>query len=470
MSKNNQEIEPSQIKERSLKNMSFDELEEFMDEPDDDLTEEMIQEILDEIDEDMYLDEFREEEMTPSNSSSYRCVSESMEDALIKDYIIKVWRTELKSSAMKFTKLLALNPTSMLISFPRYSKSSDLGVYSVNEQILLLSVEYDQGNYEVTLSIVHRNNCGENAYDYVIQISGMTTSSNKPALLYKTLLSESVSSSSFSNKTLQYELSGKSSNDRPYIEKFEEYNAPDIPLSKIFLPENKKKEIERFIYSVENYSKDKINLRYLLNGNPGTGKTQIIRSVISALKGKATLIISQGSNFPMRDMFKFCKFFSPVVLIIDDVDFVAGSRGSQYDRGQLGTFLQYLDGFLPESLFILGATNDKLLIDEAASRPGRFDMILDVTEIQQENYIDLIRRETKDKDILRLFTPEILSKMTSRKVTGAFIVSLVKQLTSRKKMNGSLSYDEFTDFFELQHRGFYSKNDEPQLGFVGFGR
>lgn len=469
MSKKNQEIDPNKSKKRSLKNMSNDELLDFMDEPDDDLTDEMMEEILQEINE-KEAEEAMRNEMNSSNKHSYRYVTGAMEDALIKDYIIKLWRGELKSTEIKITKLLALNVATMFLSSPRYSKSTTLGMYSVNESVLILSLEYESNNYEVTFSIEHRNDCRSISYNYIIQISGISNNSNKPIFVHKSMLKEAMTASSFNGKTLQFDLSGDLNDDTPYIERFEEYKASDISLSNIYLPEDKKKEVQRFIYSVENYSKDKINLRYLLNGDPGTGKTQIIRSVITALRGKATIIISQGSNFPMKDMFKFCKYFSPVVLVIDDVDFVAGSRGSQYDRGQLGTFLQYLDGFLPESLFILGATNDKLLIDEAASRPGRFDMILDVTEIQQKNYIDLIRRETKDKDILKLFTPEILSKMTSRKVTGAFIVSLVKQLTSRKKMNGSVTFEEFSNFFELQHRGFYSKNTEAQLGFVGFGR
>lgn len=390
------------------------------------------------------------------------------EDTLLKNYIIKVWKRELKNPVLQFTRFVCLQ-TTMFSSHPNYTRSTELDMYLTVDPILQLSVIYENKHYEVCFVVVRDTDVRSNEYYYEMKITGMSKDADKPSHIYNLLLSAAVSTSSFSRKALQFDLSEESTHENSFMEKFKEYEASEISLSNIFLPENKKEEIERFIYAVENYSTDKINLRYLLNGDPGTGKTQIIRSIISALKGKATIIVSQGSNFPMKAMFRFCKYFSPVVLIVDDIDFVAGARGSAFDRGDLGTFLQHLDGFLPESLFILGATNDKKLIDEAASRPGRFDMILDVAEIQKENYLDLIRRETLDEEIIEFFTLPILSKMTSRKVTGAFIVSLIKQLTSRKKMKGNLSHSEFSNFFDLQHKGFYAKNSEPQLEFVGFG-
>jgi len=85
-------------------------------------------------------------------------------------------------------------------------------------------------------------------------------------------------------------------------------------------------------------------------------------------------------------------------LVIDDIDFLVANREDTFDKKSLGTFLQYLDGFIQQNLFILASTNDKKLVDTAASRPGRFDLIIDMSEINSDNYFSLIYRETTDPE------------------------------------------------------------------------
>jgi SpoVK/Ycf46/Vps4 family AAA+-type ATPase len=171
-------------------------------------------------------------------------------------------------------------------------------------------------------------------------------------------------------------------------------------IQEIYIPSDKVQNIERFIYAIENYEKDRINLRFLLNGPPGTGKTQIIRSILSVIKGKATALITQGGNFPLNDVFEFCSLFEPVLLVIADFDFLITERKEVFNKNKLGAFLQYLDGVEHNNIFLLTSTNDKTLVDEAAARPGRFDLILDIGEIESKNYLALIKRESNDQDII----------------------------------------------------------------------
>jgi len=127
-----------------------------------------------------------------------------------------------------------------------------------------------------------------------------------------------------------------------------------------------------------------------------------------------------------------------------------------------------LDGFIPNNIFILAATNDKKLVDEAAARPGRFDLILDIGEIEVDNYISLIKRETDDNNILELFSPQILNKMEDKKVSGAFIVNLVKQLKTIRVSGHSVDYEIFADLFNQLYKGFYDYNDYSFNKTVGF--
>lgn len=134
----------------------------------------------------------------------------------------------------------------------------------------------------------------------------------------------------------------------------------------------------------------------------------------------------------------------------------------------MGTFLQYLDGFIPQNLFIIASTNDKKLVDAAASRPGRFDLIIDMSEISAENYLALIYRETDEPEIINLFNNEIMDTFKSKNVTGAFIVSLIRQLISLKKMKGSIVEQDLKNYFNIIHRGYYSSNAINYNEAIGF--
>ena len=93
---------------------------------------------------------------------------------------------------------------------------------------------------------------------------------------------------------------------------------------------------------------------------------------------------------------------------------------------------------------------------------------MDLGEIDYENYGKLINRETDDEDIIKFFDEEFLLLLESKKVTGAYIVSLIKQLKSAKKLKRNLDISDFNDYFNLTHKGFYNNNFENNGNGVGF--
>jgi SpoVK/Ycf46/Vps4 family AAA+-type ATPase len=141
-----------------------------------------------------------------------------------------------------------------------------------------------------------------------------------------------------------------------------------------------------------------------------------------------------------------------------------------FDRESLGDFLQQLDGFDKNNVFLLCTTNDKELIDNAASRPGRFDLVLDFGKINKANYIDIIKTNCKDENIIKLFTDELLDKLKKKKVTGAFIVNLIKQLDIQHKLDPEFDLNEYIkDFMKISYNGFYEKyKEEDSLVEFGF--
>jgi cell division protease FtsH len=239
-------------------------------------------------------------------------------------------------------------------------------------------------------------------------------------------------------------------------------------LQNIFIKEDIMRDIERFIYTFKNFGELQTPLRFLLSGKPGLGKTEIIRAVISECSESGLVIIPKNMNGADRLIFEFAGLFTPTLVCLDDIDLVYGKREGMYGSHHLNSFLTMLDGILQNKFFLIATTNDKSLVDIAASRPGRFDEIIDFGEFDQKFYRDLICRQTNNEDIVRLFDEEVFAYMESKKVTGAFIVNLVKQLQIMTKMNPLFSKVDLNNYINRTYKGFYKSqlDDKKNFGFT----
>lgn len=132
----------------------------------------------------------------------------------------------------------------------------------------------------------------------------------------------------------------------------------------------------------------------LLFGPPGVGKSLICRCLanslsINFLKIVGSQIVSKyigESAKTIRDMFQYARLHQPCLLMIDEVDSIAGKRGggsSASDREVGRCLLQLLtemDGFteLDEGVKIIMCTNRPDFLDEALLRPGRCDVKIEI--------------------------------------------------------------------------------------------
>jgi AAA+ superfamily predicted ATPase len=239
-------------------------------------------------------------------------------------------------------------------------------------------------------------------------------------------------------------------------------------LDDVFLPDEIRRQLDLFNSALSSFDRLRTPLRYLFSGKPGTGKTKIIRALANACKGKATFLFSNGAEQRVDELFEVASIFSPVVLCIDDIDMLTGSRQEgQYNR-QLATFLQRLDGFTKGDQFLLATTNDKTLVDLAASRPGRFDRILDVSFIEPVHYLSLVRSKTCNERVVDQFDDEILGLLSKKRASGAFLATLVKHLELIFTFDPTrLNRQYVVSTIEGSLEGFYEENRDgrPEIGF-----
>ncbi|MFA5010531.1 MAG: ATP-binding protein [Ignavibacteria bacterium] len=243
---------------------------------------------------------------------------------------------------------------------------------------------------------------------------------------------------------------------------------PSSNINNVFINENIKIDISRFIHTFKNYHQYNFPLRYLLSGRPGLGKTEVIRSVIEECSKYGTVIIPKKMEGAEWLMFDFAKLFKPAIICIDDIDLLFGKREEGYGRKTLSDFLTELDGILENKVFLIATTNDKKLVDFAASRPGRFDEVIDFGDFERRFYLKLIENRTQDEDIINLFNEEAFDFLESNKVSGAYIVNLVKQLKIIKDINTMFSKDNLIEYLKRNYKGFYKSQVKENKNF-GFG-
>jgi AFG3 family protein len=154
-----------------------------------------------------------------------------------------------------------------------------------------------------------------------------------------------------------------------------------------------KKEVMEFVDFLQDPSRftklgAKIPKGALLCGPPGTGKTLLAKAVAGE-SGVPFFSIS-GSDFiemfvgvgpsRVRDLFKEARENAPCIVFIDEIDAVGRQRGrggvggNDERENTLNQLLVEMDGFNPSTgVVVLAGTNRVDILDQALTRPGRFD-------------------------------------------------------------------------------------------------
>jgi len=127
----------------------------------------------------------------------------------------------------------------------------------------------------------------------------------------------------------------------------------------------------------------------LLFGPPGTGKTLLARCLARESGAKfihvrATDVVSKWygeAEKKLQEAFDWARRDAAAVLFFDEIDALGRSREDAHEATHrlVSTFLENMDGLEGiDGVVILAATNRPDAVDEALTRPGRFDRLVEV--------------------------------------------------------------------------------------------
>ncbi|OOR99360.1 ATP-dependent metalloprotease [Haemophilus paracuniculus] len=180
----------------------------------------------------------------------------------------------------------------------------------------------------------------------------------------------------------------------------------------------------------------------LMVGPPGTGKTLLAKAI--AGEAKVPFFTMAGSDFVemfvgvgasrVRDLFEQAKKNAPCIIFIDEIDAVgrkrggAGFSGGHDEREQtLNQMLVEMDGFEgSEGVIIIAATNRSDVLDNALTRPGRFDRQVMVGLPDVKGREQILKVHMKKVPLAPDVDPMIIARGTPG-YSGAELANLVNE-------------------------------------------
>jgi cell division protease FtsH len=218
---------------------------------------------------------------------------------------------------------------------------------------------------------------------------------------------------------------------------------------------NEVTEIVDFLRDARKYRRlgGKLPKGVLLIGPPGSGKTMLAKAIAS--EAKANFFSAHGSDFTevflgvgakrVRQLFRQAARNKPAIIFIDEIDCVGRNRKfdthSEHQQ-TINALLAAMDGFeSSEGIVVVAATNRPEDLDDALTRPGRFDRKVHVPYPDMKGRRQILETHSAEKPIAERQKALEAIAQTTPGMSGADLANLLNEaaIASALKNAGTIT-------------------------------
>ncbi|KAL4452773.1 hypothetical protein ABPG75_008435 [Micractinium tetrahymenae] len=205
----------------------------------------------------------------------------------------------------------------------------------------------------------------------------------------------------------------------------------------------------------------------LLVGPPGTGKTLLAKAIAGeagvpffSIAGTEFMEMFVGVGASrVRDMFQQARKNAPCILFIDEFDGIGKARsygggGNDESVHTINQLLTEMDGFEDNTgIVVMAATNRPSALDQALTRPGRFDRIVHLPLPNVEGRVGILKVHARDKKVDPNLDFAKIARATAG-FTGAELMNLMNQsaIVAVRQQQPFISEAEVFEALEKIHR------------------
>jgi len=206
-------------------------------------------------------------------------------------------------------------------------------------------------------------------------------------------------------------------------------------------------EVFEFLKNPEKYNDIGIHGRgCMFQGPPGSGKTTLGHIICNNLPDQTVVWITpeviaeagSGGMMGIKAMYGVLEFLSPCVIMLEDLDLFSTDRETSGNMLSLGALMNILDGINSvKNVVTIGTTNRIDVIESALrNRPGRFDRIIEVPNLNDDLRERMFKKQLKDWKNIDKLVNYIVGRTEGW--SGAMAHEFVKNLEMKNMNNASV--------------------------------